>query len=486
MSIQTAATGGTLKTTLSVSTGDFTAMCWYKSPGTSSDDTRAILGMNTDFVLLFNSSSGWLLYDGANHYAPFVPVPLKWYHCAIVRKAGVRSAFINGRKWYGETTASDTGVIEILSDSWSDPSLGSAAWFKYWGRALSSTEIVKESKTSLAASRYRLLSEASLSGNHVQGLHDTSGNGNHIVVAGGGITTSLETPVVRAGVWRRDPAEWFWIAKTPSAGGGGITGALDQTLGAITSSAAGTVRATGALSQTLPAITISAAGSARATGTLSQTLPAITISAAGSARATGTLAQTLPAITISAAGSARATGTLAQTLPAITISSAGKANVAGALAQTLGAITSSAAGTVAVAGSASQAIGSITISATGVVGNTNYGTLTQTLGAVGLSSAGTVSLSGTLAQEFGAITVSGAGAVRVSGTAALALGSMVTSAFGAILVRADGVVVIPTIGVLATGYSGDRSSAPNLDLRRPELTKCRLSTPALTCNPTAN
>lgn len=102
-------------------------------------------------------------------------------------------------------------------------------------------------------------------------------------------------------------------------------GSAAVTLGAVTSSATGTVGVAGTAVPTLGAVTLSAAGSVDQGGVLAATLGAVTSTASGAVVVTGTLAQTLGAMTLSAAV-ASANGALAQTLGAMTLNATGTAS----------------------------------------------------------------------------------------------------------------------------------------------------------------
>lgn len=150
------------------------------------------------------------------------------------------------------------------------------------------------------------------------------------------------------------------------------TGELNATLGALTSSSAGTVLVTGGLTQTLDALTSSSAGTVLVTGSLGVTLGDLTSSA------TGTVAS-------------GPNGTLAVTLGDLTVASAGTVRVAGTLGVTLDALTATSAGTVLVTGSLNVTLGALTLQSSD---NTNFtnGSTTATLGALTVNAAGTVPL----------------------------------------------------------------------------------------------
>jgi hypothetical protein len=233
-----------------------------------------------------------------------------------------------------------------------------------------------------------------------------------------------------------------------------ITGASSQTLGAVTQTAAGTVRVSGASALTLGSITQSSAGSVAITGASSQalgsvtqaasgvvgsapitgastlTLSAITGAAAGSVAVAGSHAATLAAITGSAAGAVAIAGSQAATLGSITQASAGTILVTGAAAQTMGAVTGSAAGSVAVTGASSITLGAVTGTAAGTVTSGVTGTSSQTLGAFTGAGAGTVSLSGSASQPLGAVTQAAAGTVAIVGASSQTIGAVTQSAAG--------------------------------------------------------
>lgn len=171
-------------------------------------------------------------------------------------------------------------------------------------------------------------------------------------------------------------------ALTSSATGSlSITGSLAQTLGAVTSSATGSLSITGALSQTLGAATLTAAGSGTVTGTLAQTLGAATLAATGSLSINGSLAQTLGAVTLAGTGASSPTGQLTATLADASLASTGSLSITGTLAQSLAAASVVAAGTIQIRGALAQTLGAATLSAAGFSGSQSpiAGTLAVTL-----------------------------------------------------------------------------------------------------------
>lgn len=112
------------------------------------------------------------------------------------------------------------------------------------------------------------------------------------------------------------------LASAEAAAPSGRTGTLSVTLGALTSSATGTVAIAGALSKTLGTLTSSATGTVALTGALSQTLGALTLAADGTVTSgrSGTLTATLGALTVSATGTVDIAATLGVTLGDLTLS----------------------------------------------------------------------------------------------------------------------------------------------------------------------
>ena len=144
----------------------------------------------------------------------------------------------------------------------------------------------------------------------------------------------------------------------------------------------------------------------------------------------GTLTQTLGAATSTAAGTVDVQGTLTKTLGAATSTAAGTVAIAGTASVTLGAATTTATGTVAVAGALSKTLGAATISADGVVASGPTGSLSVTLGAATVSSSGTVAIAGDLSKTLGSATSTAAGAVAIVGALTKTLGAAAVTAAG--------------------------------------------------------
>lgn len=293
----------------------------------------------------------------------------------------------------------------------------------------------------------------------------------------------LRTPITARGrpVFR-SVARYFPLLPTPFFGSGtpseppasGVSGSAAVTLGALTSSAAGTVDVSGATSATLAALTSSSAGAVAVTGSGGGTLAAVTSSSAGAVAVAGTLSGTLAAVTGSSAGTVEVAGSTSQTLGALTSSAAGTVDVAGTLTQTLGALTVSSEGTVAsgptgalnvtlgaltaasegtvaISGTASVTLGGLTSSATGAVAVT--GTGGGTLGGATVASAGIVEASGTVAQTLGQLTGSSAGQVAVAGSVSVTLGGVTAASAGAVAVAGSVNQTLGALTVVATAGS---------------------------------
>lgn len=174
--------------------------------------------------------------------------------------------------------------------------------------------------------------------------------------------------------------------------GGGATGTLSATLGALTSAATGTVQVRGASTQTLGALTSASSGTVAVVGSSSNTLGALTSTSAGTVAVVGTASNTLGALTLSSAGTTATgpVGTLSATLGSLTSSAAGTVQVRGTSTQTLGELTSASAGAVRVAGSLSATLGALTLAGGNL--NASTGGLSATLDGLTVVAVGTAPL----------------------------------------------------------------------------------------------
>lgn len=263
--------------------------------------------------------------------------------------------------------------------------------------------------------------------------------------------------------------------------GGTITGTLSKTLGAMTASAAGTVRVSGSATRTMAAATLTAAGTVRVTGQASRTLSAMTLAAAGAVRASGALTATMGAATLSASGVVGSTpiaGAANITLGAMTAAGTGAVSVSGALSATLGSMALAAAGGVRASGALSATLGGMTLAAAGGVrvsgalnatmqamtvaasgGSSNVGTLTATLAAMGVGAAGTVRVAGAASLTMGALSLAAVGGVRITGSAAANMGAMSLNAGGTVRVSGGADVMMGGLQLAASGGVLTRAGA---------------------------
>lgn len=241
---------------------------------------------------------------------------------------------------------------------------------------------------------------------------------------------------------------------TPTAAGAvEVEGAAAVTLGGPAVSGAGVVGSTpidGDAAITLGAVTVSAVGDVDVAGAAAVTLGAVTSSADGDVAVQGASAVTLGAVTASAAGDVDVAGQAAVTLGAPSVAAVGDVDVKGASAVTLGGPAAYGAGDVDVSGAAAVTLGAVTTSATGIVGDPPViGTADIALGAVTSAAQGVVPVQGAAGIALGATTSSGAGAVEVQGDADIGLGAVTAAGAGA----------VPVVGAAATTLGGPTPSA---------------------------
>lgn len=257
----------------------------------------------------------------------------------------------------------------------------------------------------------------------------------------------------------------------------GTEGALAVTLGALTSSASGTVDISGASAATLGALTVAGAGTLAVVGIASVTLGALTSSATGAVALAGTLAKALDAATVTATGAAEIAGTLAKTLGGVTASGTGAVATVGAVAVTLGALTVVADGelTTGNQGALTIALDALTVAATGTVAKTGEADLALDVltvaatGAVALAGSGSVVLGGVSIVALGegpgvGGNVSGAlqpleieadGVLALAATAGLALDALTLSATGAIVNNGTAAITMGGVAIVATASLSD-------------------------------
>lgn len=136
--------------------------------------------------------------------------------------------------------------------------------------------------------------------------------------------------------------------QTGGGGGGGITGDLSVTLGAVTSSSAGVLAIKGDASITLAAVTLSSTSALAIQAAASNTLGAVTLSAASTLAIQAAASNTLGAVTVASTGALALKADASITLGDVTLSAAGAAvaGIAGDADITLGAVTVSSDATL--------------------------------------------------------------------------------------------------------------------------------------------
>lgn len=252
------------------------------------------------------------------------------------------------------------------------------------------------------------------------------------------------------------PMGWFAPELVAEISGSDVSADLAVTLGAVTSSAAGTLPIQGELSGTLGEVTSSAAGALPIVGAAGVTLGAVTLSASGAIAIQGAASVALGAVAVSSAAVLPIQAAASVTLGAVTVAGAGTLPIAASLAKTLGTVTLSSAGVLPVVGAVAATLGAVTLSADGTLGGgvSIAGELAVTLGAVTLTAAGSLPIVAAAANTLGAVTLSAAGALAVQGQASVTLGAVVSSAAGVLPIQAVaslplGAVTVVSAAVLA-------------------------------------
>jgi hypothetical protein len=318
-------------------------------------------------------------------------------------------------------------------------------------------------------------------------------------VSAGTVTSALSDVSVGFG---------FSIKETGSSG---ISGTLSQTLGNVTSSAAGAVALKGTLSSTLASATTSAAGALANKGALSSTLGNVTLSAAGTIGGTntGALSVTLANATItcnvsplpptgwSLVNVATPNATAAYRITAspdiasgdqiaydsngglvtvfddatfsvdpsissfdVMVWSTGEgwgAQAAqdvpqiGELTSTLANVTLTSAGTVRISAASSTTLAALTVSATGTAALA--GTSSGTLANVTLSSAAALALKGAASPTLADVSISATGVLTAPGTGIVivTLADATLSAAGTVAIDADASVTLADVTSSAAG-----------------------------------
>jgi hypothetical protein len=167
----------------------------------------------------------------------------------------------------------------------------------------------------------------------------------------------------------------------------GPAGVLSSTLGALTASGASAVSVAGASTPTLGALTAAGTATAPPSGALSQSLGALTCGASGAVTSgpVGALAQSLGALTALGSGRAAVAGTAGPALGALTASGAASVPLVATATPALDALTIAGAARVSVAATSSNALGALTCSASAASLSGVGGNLSATLDALTLA-----------------------------------------------------------------------------------------------------
>ena len=220
---------------------------------------------------------------------------------------------------------------------------------------------------------------------------------------------------------------WALVEYVP-ASAAEITGTVAATLGALTSTVAGTPTVLGSVSAPLGALTATITGTPTVPGTAACPLGALTATVAGVTFVTGSVAATLGALTVAVMGTRAAAGTVSAPLGGLTAQVSGHRDWAGAVAVDLGGLTATVAGARTILGSVAVTLGSLTSTVGG--GPTETGAVSADLGALAAVVAGSVAVTATVAAPLGQLTVTLAGTSSITGVVTVGLGVLVATVTG--------------------------------------------------------
>lgn len=202
---------------------------------------------------------------------------------------------------------------------------------------------------------------------------------------------------------------WLALIASFKAAASGVSGTLSVTLGALTSSATGTIAVKGTASPTLATLTLSSAGAVSISGQAAIALGVLTASATGAVAITGATDSALGALTGAATGAVAVNGAADNTLDALTLSAAGVVDslpaISGAADVTLEGLTVTGAGVVPIVGEANQILTGLTLSSSGKVATT--GQAANTLTGFAIQAAGKVLASGLLSAALEGLSLQG-------------------------------------------------------------------------------
>jgi hypothetical protein len=269
--------------------------------------------------------------------------------------------------WDGAASGVSSGACSIQSNT-AKAAISSAVGIDWWtGDTFSADQKSSATVTSLANGTYigvAVRCSGTDNGSNCSGyiFYSDSADGCYLEKYNGGAYTALAGPGTVFAV--NDVIE-ISVSGTSIVGKVNGTTRLTATDSALTSGAAG-ICAYGNSTSAIDNWSGDNLAAAGIDGTLSKTLGALTSTATGTVALAGTLSKTLGSLAITATGTIGSTnidGTLSKTLGALTSSATGALAIAGTLSKTLGALTSTATGALAIAGTASKTLGSLTVAA---------------------------------------------------------------------------------------------------------------------------
>jgi hypothetical protein len=232
--------------------------------------------------------------------------------------------------------------------------------------------------------------------------------------------------------WQLFAPRSIWVPV--SAGGGGISATLTQTLADATVSSASTLAIKGTVSQTLADATTTATGTLALKGATTQTLADATLAA------TGALAVTTA-------------GVLSATLAAATVVSTGTVALKAAVTQTLEAATLASSATLAIKGTTSQTLADATLSAQGTAQAVTTGTLSATLADATVAAAAKLAIAAYSAPTLADATLVATATMPLAGISAavgVTLGNATLASTATVLIKGSATITLGDCTIVAS------------------------------------
>ena len=204
-----------------------------------------------------------------------------------------------------------------------------------------------------------------------------------------------------------------------AAGTLAIAATATATLGALTAAGTATLEIVGAASATLANLTATATGAVDLAGTASATLDHMSVASTATLDIAGALTGTLDALTSAATGElvTGASGEVVAALEALTSAATGTLDLAATLAATLAALSSAATGAVDLAGAFNAALDALVVDATGIGGNLPLSAeVASTLASLTGAATATLDLAGAADVTLDSLTSTASGAVALTAT----------------------------------------------------------------------